>query len=283
MKYRLNSNLHTHSDFCDGKSDPEKYILAALEKNFTVLGFSSHAPVKIPSDWHMKKENLLNYFNTLKKLQIKYKDKIDILIGLEVDYIPGIISPTQFKNHYTQIDYIIGSVHYLGQLSDGSYWTVDGSLEEFKLGLKGTFNNDIQKCVKKYYQLIQEMIQISSPDIIGHLDLIKMNNINEIFFKENEDWYKDELENVTDLMAKAGCTVEINTGGIARKKIKALYPSEWILEIICRKKIPVIINSDAHRPEEIDGFYDNVLPIIKNIGFKQIIEFKNSKKQKVFI
>ena len=36
------ANFHTHSTFCDGKNTPEEIVLAALEKGFVSIGFSSH-------------------------------------------------------------------------------------------------------------------------------------------------------------------------------------------------------------------------------------------------
>ena len=38
----IKQNLHTHSLYCDGKDSFEEMIQTAIEKEFTILGFSSH-------------------------------------------------------------------------------------------------------------------------------------------------------------------------------------------------------------------------------------------------
>ena len=39
----IKTNYHTHTEFCDAKNTAEEMVLAAIEKNFSILGFSSHA------------------------------------------------------------------------------------------------------------------------------------------------------------------------------------------------------------------------------------------------
>jgi len=56
---------------------PEDYVLAAVRKGFSAIGFTSHAPVPFCTDWTMKPENLDKYIeniNDLKKnIKIKYR------------------------------------------------------------------------------------------------------------------------------------------------------------------------------------------------------------------
>lgn len=43
-------NIHTHSNYCDGTSKLDEYVVKAIELNMDGIGFSSHAPVNIASD-----------------------------------------------------------------------------------------------------------------------------------------------------------------------------------------------------------------------------------------
>ena len=45
------SNLHTHSKFCDGKSELSEHIAEAKKLKMKTLGFSSHAPLHIETEW----------------------------------------------------------------------------------------------------------------------------------------------------------------------------------------------------------------------------------------
>ena len=40
----IKTSFHTHTTFCDGKNTPEEMVVAAIEKGFVALGFSTHSP-----------------------------------------------------------------------------------------------------------------------------------------------------------------------------------------------------------------------------------------------
>ena len=88
------SNFHTHSNYCDGKSTLAEIMASAISKNMISLGFSSHAPLPFKSPWCMKTENLESYIYEIN--QLKKISPLQIYTGLEVDYIPGKISPDDF-------------------------------------------------------------------------------------------------------------------------------------------------------------------------------------------
>lgn len=266
------SNYHIHSKFCDGEGELEEYVKTAIEKNLKFLGFSSHASLPFPCDWTMKKENLIAYKNEVRRLKEKYKDKIEIFVGLEIDYIPEIISP----NSFTGLDYTIGSVHFLGKLKNGERWTVDLSVSLLETGIRGNFDGDIKLAVGTYFKFLNDMVQNSPPNIIGHFDLLKKFNKNNRFFSEDDKWYKELVINSLNIIAKSKCILEVNTGGITRDIIKSVYPSEWILKECLKLNIPITISSDAHKPKHIDGYFEETFEILKKIGYKKYMRLTNA-------
>ena len=140
------SNFHTHSKYCDGKDELEIFVKKAIEKRMNSIGFSSHAPLPFSSDGHMKNNMFQNYLDDINKLKNKYYDKIKIYSGLEVDFIPNIIGPKNFNKY--NLDFLIGSVHYVGQYKNGEHFLFDITLSEFKKGLKIIYRNDIKKLVE---------------------------------------------------------------------------------------------------------------------------------------
>ena len=102
----IKSNCHTHTTFCDGKNTAEELTLAAIEKGFVSLGFSGHSPMYYDTDWTMKKEDINDYINDIKRVKALYEDKIDILCGIELDGDFAGINLADF-------DYTIASVHQL--------------------------------------------------------------------------------------------------------------------------------------------------------------------------
>jgi histidinol-phosphatase (PHP family) len=269
-------NYHTHSHYCDGKAEPEAYLVKAIEKGFPACGYSSHAPVPFDTKWNMKQERLPTYLEEISRLREKYRGRIQVYTGLEVDYIGGLWGFHHPFFNNLKLDYTIGSVHFMDALSEGIPWTIDGSSEEFFRGFESAFHQDVRKLVTRYYELVREMVLKDSPTIIGHLDKIKMHNRHRIFLNEEEGWYRDCVEDTLDLIAAKGSIVEVNTRGTYRYDQPDLYPGKWILERIYRKKIPVMINADAHLPEEIDSGHVFAAGILQDIGFGSLrILWKN--------
>ncbi len=257
------TNYHTHCAFCDGKMMPEDYVLSAVKKGFTSIGFTSHAPVLFETDWTMKPTNLPIYIDLINSLKGKYKNEIQIYTGLETDYYPGC----KDYRDYPGVDYTIGAIHFIYDEKNRKYMALDGSIDEFIETLDITFNGDIQALVEVYYDLLREMLKTHTPDILAHLDVIKKNNINNQFFIETDSWYRKQVEELLKIIKKNNVIVEVNTGGISRGYTTDVYPSSWILRLMKQMDIPLVLNSDAHHPDWIDTYYNNALDIIKKSGY----------------
>ncbi len=257
-------SYHTHSNFCDGQCHMEDYVKKALEYKFAAMGFSSHAPIPWVTDWTMKPENLSKYLQTAYELKDKYRNKIQLYTGLEIDYIQGVDVTVPEK-----IEYYISSVHYAYSGETGGYTPVDGPYEYVINNLEKYYKGDTYKYVKDYYTAVKEMIEVRKPMFVGHLDLIKKNNRNNILFNETENRYIFEIESVLDVIKKYGCTVEINTGGMSRKYTDSSYPSCWIIKMMKEMDIPIVLNSDAHKPEWLNTEYDLYVKLLREIGYKK--------------
>lgn len=272
-------NFHSHSAFCDGKSNPEDYVKRAIEKGFPVYGFSSHAPVPFASAWNMPAEDLPGYFNEINRIKIRYSGEIQVYTGLEIDYIEGLWGCKISGLRKYQPDFIIGSVHYIGQYPDGTYFCFDGQSEAFFRGIAIIFHDDFKKAVSTYYHSVIRMTETDKPDIIGHLDKIKMHSSVRPYVNEEEKWYTDLVEDVLEVIRKTGCMVEVNTRGLYKHNPPLLYPGARVLKQIYRKRIPVLINSDAHHPDEIESGFGFVAELLQDIGFKTVRVLLNGKWQ----
>ena len=275
------SNYHCHSRFDDGHGELEEYVQAALQKGLRTLGFSGHAPVPFPCAWTLPPPLLPEYLATARGLQNTYADRLEVLVGLEVDYIPEIISPKAAQIQALNLDFTVGSVHFIGRLAGGELWTADGPAEELEQGVQESFDGDFRKAVEEYYRRMTAMVSSNPPDIIGHFDVIKKNNRDDEYFSEDAAWYRACVTETLDAVAASPCILEINTGGIVRNTIGALYPSEWILAEGLRREIPVMINSDAHRPDQLDGYYNEAASILREIGFRELTHIGREGRRRV--
>ncbi len=123
------------------------------------------------------------------------------------------------------------------------------------------------------------MVETSCPSIIGHIDKIKIQNLAQKFFSEDEEWYRKEVKKTIDLIAEKKVVVEVNTRGIYQKKSSTTYPSPWILEMMYAKNIPVTLSSDAHHPSDIINQFPETAALLLDIGYKSIsVLFGNNWK-----
>ena len=270
----LLNNYHTHTKFCDGSTDPENYVKKAIEYKMHSLGFSAHAPLPFEAHWSIKKENLPEYCNTIKALKEKYAEQIKIYLSLEMDYIPDMtVSFADYISQY-KLDYSLGSIHLVRYKNNNELWFIDGPQEGYIKGLKDIFNDNIQLAVKSFYEQTCEMIKTQKPQLIGHLDKIKMNNKGR-FFNEDEQWYKDIVHDTIKYIASTDSIVEINTRGIYKHRTESLFPSDFIIKQCYQYNIPICVNSDTHVPNELINYFDETFEILKHIGYKKIYYFEN--------
>lgn len=267
-------NLHTHTNYSDGSSDPEDYIKEAIRQGFDTLGFSDHSPVPFKNNFAIREEDVENYHQTILQLKNTYSFRsaapgLNILLALEVDYIPGItLSIHHYRKNYP-FDYIIGSVHLVKNEASGKLWFIDGpDIKVYDNGLKEVFSGDVKKAVTAYYRQIQEMVVSQKPDIIGHLDKIKMYNRGR-YFLEDDPWYLKLVDETLDQIHDAGSVIEVNTRGLYKKRSDTLFPGPEILKKIFQQNIPVTITSDAHKPNELSSFFDEARNIMIDLGFRK--------------
>lgn len=269
------SNYHGHSHYCDGKGELEDYVKAALEIGMKTMGFSTHAPLPFKCLWTMNKEDLPTYRAEITRLQEKYKGQIQLYASLEVDYIPEVMSPDHKIIKQLNLDYTIGSVHFIDNFPDGTPFEADGSRQIFVDAIDQIFSGDEKKLVRRYYALMREMLTDTNPTILGHLDKIKIHNSPEMLFDENAPWYRDEVMQVLEILADRNIIMEINTRGIYKKKCDATYPSAWIVKEAKKKNIRVTINSDAHHPREITVCFDIAADMLREVGYRETFRLWN--------
>lgn len=268
------SNYHTHTRFSDGSHDPEVYIEEALSQGFTSIGFSDHSPLPFENRFAIQSEDLLlDYSRNIKNLKNQYSGRINVFLGIEADFIPGISAPFQAWKEKAGLDYLIGGVHLLKKEGHERLWFIDGAkVETYDDGLRDIFGGDVVHAVTTYYRQVMQMIEQEKPDVVAHLDKITMHNRNRYFTGE-EKWYRDLVSETLALIRQHHTIVEVNTRGIYKQRCLSLFPDVEILKQINELNIPVILSSDAHQPGEISVYFDETLNILKNLRFSSVYQF----------
>lgn len=267
------ANYHTHNHYCDGKEAPEVYVKKAIELHFQTLGFSSHAPVPFENDYNLPIEKLDDYCAEIEHLKQKYCGQIDLFLALEADYIPNKTHDFAFFRDKCKLDYIIGSIHLVANPNTGELWFIDGGKQEkWDKGLEEVFGGNIKAGVTAFYHQTNQMLEKQKPEIIGHFDKIKMHNKNRFFSQENL-WYQNLILESLQVIKEKNTVLEINTRGLYKGRFDELFPGISILQKANEMGIPLMLNTDAHHPDELLGFFHEALSMIKKAGIRELWHF----------
>jgi len=261
------TNYHSHCTFCDGREHLEEFIKYAIAKGVKRYGVSSHAPLPFETYWTMKADDYDDYVADFQRLKFKYSDKIELFLGLEVDFIVGCTNAKSAFFQDKNVDYKIGSVHYLDQLADGTYCSIDGSFKEFFKGMNELYDGDIQKVTQRYFEVSKLMVETGGFNIVGHLDKITLHGARFADFDIHASWYVDLFTDYLQLIKQKNLIVEINTKPLLEKGMT--FPDKKFYSLLHDMQIPITVNSDCHYPSKvIDGFVETYAEL-KNAGFTE--------------
>lgn len=271
---------HTHNSLCNhALGSIEQYIKKAIDKDLNLIGLSDHFPYEclegiedIPyEEYSMKLGDLEFYTLTAQKLKEKYQNKIEIKLAFELDFVESQVNAhkTYLEKYVEDLDYILGCVHVL--IHKGKMLAFDDNrfLENYAL------YDSINDLYINYYNNLQNMISSNefSFDILGHLDLPKKYNKRP----ENPELIADYIDRTLELIKKENLTVEINTSGW-RKEVKEQYPSKEIIKKMFELDIPILLGSDAHKPDNVGYNFKEAIRMIKEIGYNKLAYFNKRKR-----
>jgi histidinol-phosphatase (PHP family) len=253
-------DYHIHTLFSDGRKGLVDYVDQAVKSGIDEIGFSDHVHFQKAS-WSMDFANLPDYLNEINAL--RRISKIPIKAGLEVDFVPSKMDGLMQTISKFDLDYLIGSVHYIGE------WQIDSEAEIHRWRGK-----DIDQVYQQYFALIEEMVKSGLFDIVGHLDLPK-----KFGFQPKNDDNRLPLETVR-LISKSNMCIEVSTGGL-RKPCHEIYPSQDLLKMCFDQGLPITLGSDAHSPEDVGADFNKAISLLRKIGYTEIVRFNKRSKEYV--
>lgn len=240
-----------------------------------------HLHVVAHDDRPMTVENILEYCEVARSRGIKqlgitehdrYLDKIDLgafveareesrdvalRLGIEIDYVPGNEEEMFNISGALPYDYVIGSVHRVDKRE------VDRATDQSIYEEYGTY-----ELYEAYFRNVREAAASGMFEVIGHPDLIK------IFRHAPEEDITPMLEETADAIAESGVAVDVNSAGL-RKPVGEIYPSRRFLEMFFERGVPIVLSSDAHASNEVGAGYEESIPLVKSVGYREVATFKD--------
>lgn len=246
----MTENYHTHTWRCNhAEGREEEYVLEAIKRGFTTLGFADHAPYNFLNgfnSWYrMRFDQVNDYVNTLLELRDKYKDKIDIKIGFEAEIYPETFDEMIDNIRAYPIDYLILGQHFNHNERDAHY---SGSATDDVSLLEDYTNTCIKACESGMYSYI------AHPDVF--------------FFTGDDETYEKYVKMLCASANKCDVPLELNLLGLAGRRH---YPYEKFWEIVAREGNKVILGIDAHSPKEIaNAPVDEAMEFATKLGLNVI-------------
>ncbi len=218
---------HTHTARCHhADGEDEEYVKAAVDAGVRVLGFSDHAPMPYPggyvSYYKMTPDELCGYCSSVLRLREKYKDKIEILIGLETEYYPDLWEESLKMWKGYPIDYLILGQHFINE--EG----IDPS----------TRPSDEKDRVTRYVDNVIAAINTGRITYVAHPDLINYTG-------DDNEFYIAEMDRLINESIRLGMPLEYNLLGMAARRS---YPRDAFWREAARLGATAVLGCDAHSP-----------------------------------
>lgn len=259
---------HSHSgQFClHAQGTLQEVIEEAIRKGFKTFGLSEHVPRYsskhlYPEELEAKvtprdlEANFKNYLIEANRLKMVYKDEIQLLVGLETEFIDqeSLVKLEQLlETHRDELDYIVGSVHHCDELpidfdkqgfdkvlSLQEPSSLSSSTESTSTSVSPTEEEEeesssrrtrFERLFSKYFDQQYELIKRLKPEVIGHFDLIRLYYPNMSFKSEFPETVWKKIERNIETAVEYGALFELNSSAF-RKGWKTGYPGVDVFDV----------------------------------------------------
>ena len=274
-------NFHQHTYRCkhaDFLMQDEDYVKEYIEMGFEKIAFTDHCPEKNEIDkrqtMRMKYSQKDEYLSSIKSLKEKYKGKIEIQTGYEVEYLPG--EEENLMELKSETDKIVLGQHFI----------YDDEMQNLKiLGECELSDNELLREA----EYIKKAMELGIPDIIAHPDFYMLHRdafgekdakaANKICSAAQE--YDIPLEiNLNNIYRRLFYLNEDLSNEERRERIKNVnYPCRGFWEIASKYNIRVLYGLDTHVKgqilhwTELVGFANEIIgeDIIEKLNFVEDI------------
>jgi len=247
----IDSHTHTrYSKHAVGTVD--ELAAAALQRNVKVLTITDHAPFFVDEQNRLLEDELRRYVDDIERVRQRYAGRMKILTGMEFDFMPGSEPFLSRLLDTVQLDYVIGSIHYipLGQ-------------ELVKVWDLPRLNE--QLVLDSYFRALRELLTSNLFDAVGHADTLLRAVPESVLFHR--------LDQVLPLFAGRRISYELNASGL-RKSIYNpescteqaagdSYPSRRAVSALLAAGASFTIGSDAHDPRDVGA---GIIPLLEELA-----------------
>ena len=172
--------------FCD-HAEPgtlEHVVQVYIKKGFRSFGLTEHQPrpegflydeeKEKGHDTHMIAFRFMWFIDQARRLQSKYSEQADILVGFETEFCDeGAIDLIKDLRGRYNLNYIVGSVHHVNGVA------FDFSKELYQKAIEKA--GSLENLYRDYYEQQYRLIKEAHAELIGRPDLRKPSSPNCVY------------------------------------------------------------------------------------------------------
>ena len=258
------ADYHVHTQFSDDSVYPlENVISDAVSLGLDEICITDHVDYGIKADWDSGQKiryrngdpfanvDYPRYVAQIAELQEKYKDAINIKLGLEFGVQTHTIPQYEALFRRYPFDFIILSIH---QVEDKEFWTQDFQQDRTQQEYNERYYEEMLRVVRDY----------KNYSVLGHMDLIKRYDMAGIYpFAK----IRPMIAEILKIVIADGKGIEVNTSS-HRYGLTDSMPSAEILRLYKDLGGSIItIGSDSHAPEHLGTYIEEAKAQLREIGF----------------
>ena len=193
------------------------------------------------------------------------REETDLRLGIEADFVPGREDRMASLLEEREWDYVVGSVHFLGDLA------VDMD-DEWDIWRRG---DSADRVWRRYFEWLAEAARSGLFDVMAHPDLVKVHGGGR---PRPDGDLRRYYEPAVEAFADAGVAVEMSTAGL-RKPAGELYPARGFLEMVVDAGCPIALSSDAHVPDQLGFRYEDAVGALEDAGVRELCVFEGRERR----
>ena len=259
--------------FCEhAKGDLRDVLEAAVKVGYHTFGVSEHAPrlegrFLYPSEIEKGftaarlEEDFESYASTIAALAEEFADRLTVLRGFEAEVVPADGYRDTMLGYRSQygFDYMVGSVHYVDEIS------IDSESGQFRRLL--VKSGDLEELAVRYYETVAEMVEGLRPDVVGHLDLIRRHAGPEA--KLDTPRIRSAATRALEAASDCNSILDVNTAGY-RKGLGTPYPAPWLVQLANAMGIGFCFGDDSHGPDQVGAGIEDAREYLLENGVARV-------------
>ncbi len=244
----------------------ERYVDAAAAAGVDEIGFTEHVYyfrefdglIEHPYQRGKIGHDLARYCDAVVEAK---RRGLPVLLGLEVDWLPGREERVREILEPYPWDFLLGSVHI-----------VDGDAVDMDPGLWTAMS--VEDVWRRYFESLVDLAGAGLVDVLAHVDLAKI--LGHYPAPESVERLHDAA---VEAIAAAGAAVEISTAGL-RKPVGELYPAPSLLAALNERGVPVTLASDAHVDHDVGRDFDRAIGAAREAGYGEVTTFRARRQHR---